>query len=94
LCGTRRAAQLWEEFWAKTVKQYGCQRSAVAAGCFCSQVLGVACAVHADDFLAEGLPSNLDQLDKLLQESMDVKILSRIGPGASRVGRYLKRKTP
>ena len=42
--------------------------------------------------LAAGLPKSLGQLDKLLSENMDIKVLPRVGPNAQSVGRYLKRE--
>eukprot|EP00971_Amphidinium_carterae_P179149 3553530-Amphidinium_carterae.1 len=48
-------------------------------------------AVHGDDFIAEGLPEGLDNLDAVISENFDAKVMPRIGPGASQLGKYLGR---
>ena len=48
--------------------------------------------VHGDDFLSVGSSKDLDALDKVLKQHLKLKILPRIGPGASDKGIYLHRE--
>ena len=48
-------------------------------------------AIHSDDIIAEGEPEKLDRLDEVLKQLVVVKVLDRVGPGATEHGQYLKR---
>ena len=50
------------------------------------------CVVHGDDFATVGDDQALDYLDEVLQGSILIKRLGRVGPGGSRAGLYLKRR--
>lgn len=81
---------MWQEFLATTFGSNGWTRVAVAAGVYYEPRLDVTCAIHGDDFLAEGEMETLAVLDSQLEAAMDVKILAKVGPGGVQSGKYLK----
>jgi hypothetical protein len=91
LYGTRRASQLWQEYLANMFLANGWERIAVCAGGYYHPKLDMTSVVHGDDFATEGEPAALDVLDEMLEESVMIKKLGRIGPGGDASGRYLKR---
>ena len=58
-----------------------------------SPQLDVTTAIHGDEFIAEGMTEALDVLEELLRIWIGIKILGRIGPGATgaQQGKILKR---
>ena len=47
--------------------------------------------VHGDDFVAVVEDDQLDHFEKVLENSMEIKRVGRLGPGRSSAGRVLKR---
>ena len=47
--------------------------------------------VHGDDFVAVAEDEQLDHLELVLENSMEIKRVGRIGPGRSSTGKVLKR---
>jgi hypothetical protein len=47
--------------------------------------------LHGDDILVEGEPEAIDHLDAVIRPLCNIKILPRVGPNCSSMGRYLKR---
>ena len=47
--------------------------------------------VHGDDFVAVAEDGQLDHFEQVLDNSMEIKQVGRIGPGPSSTGRVLKR---
>lgn len=58
---------------------------------FYSESLDATLCVHGDDFLVEGVPESLDKVDQIMSANFAVKILRRVGPGASSQGNFLNR---
>ena len=58
-----------------------------------SPQLDVTTAIHGDDFIAEGVSESLDALEDFLRTWIEIKILGRVGPGATgaQQGKILKR---
>ncbi len=63
----------------------------MAAGVFYEAIVDVTAATHGNDFLVEGTAESLNVLDQLLMSSMEVKVMTRVGPGTASSGKYLKR---
>ncbi len=89
--GTRRAAQLWQEYAASAFKRNGWTRIAVAAGMYHEPMLDMTAVIHGDDVLTEGEWESLDVLDQQLTGEMDIKSLGRVGPDGLETIKYLKR---
>lgn len=89
--GTRRASTLWQEKYTEVLLANGFCRGSAVPVIFYSESLDVTIAVHGDDFLAEGRPGCLDQLDDIMKKNFLVKILNRLGPNASTQATFLNR---
>ena len=89
--GTRRASQFWQLHVAGVFAEAGWVRCAVCPGGYYDPVRGSTTVVHADDFLTEGTDKGLDHLDVVLEASVMIESVGRVGPGAKTEGRYLKR---
>ena len=93
LCGTRMASQMWGESsdgfrWMALF--------AVGAECVLLAAYGhheddSSSVSYGDDFLAEGSERTLSELDRLLNEHLEVTAGDMIGPGRPGQTRYLKR---
>ena len=93
--GTREASKRWQEFVEGTVTAAGFLSVKNVSGLYYHPEWMVTLSCHGDDFLAEGLPQDLNRLDELMQENFEVKILPRIGPkdsgGEVSEGKHLSR---
>ena len=78
--GTREASKQWGEFVEDKVTKGGFHPVKVVPGLFFHPEWQVTLSCHGDDFLAEGLSSDLDKLDELMVKSFETKVLPRIGP--------------
>ena len=47
--------------------------------------------VHGDDFVAVAEDGHLDHFEQVLENSMEIERVGRIGPGRSSTGKVLKR---
>ena len=89
--GTRRASRLFQEHMLGVLGEAGYAALKVCHQVyFCLEADSMA-ALHGDDIIAEGEPERLNRLDEVLEQLIVVKVLDRIGPGAVKYGRYLKR---
>ena len=77
--GTREASKRWAQFIQVKLVPAGFQVSAAIPNLYWHPEWSITVACHGDDFLAEGLPHDLDRLDELMKASFEVKVLPRIG---------------
>eukprot|EP00435_Cladocopium_sp_Y103_P039764 s3333_g10.t1 len=93
--GTREASKQWGEFVEGKVSKAGFLPVKVVPGLFYHPEWQVTLSCHGDDFLAEGLSSDLDKLDESMVASFETKVLPRIGPeqwgGQAQQGSHLHR---
>ena len=83
LYGTRRAAQLWQLYLGSMFESAQWVSIKCCPNMYYSHQLDVTTAIHGDDFIAEGEADSLDVLEELLKTWIEIKILGRLGPGAS-----------
>ena len=92
LYGICRASLLLGDFTANTMMEHGSfRRIPIAAQSFHQPEWKVTTLVHGDDFISDGDSAGLDKLDSLLRQYFEIKVLPRVGPGASAEGSFLKR---
>ena len=89
--GTRRASQLYREFMVGVFDKCGYETLAISRQMFFSPRFDSLAALHGDDVIVEGEQEALDFLDQAIKPLCNVKVLPRVGPGATVMGRYLKR---
>ena len=89
--GTRRASQLYREFMVGVFDKCGYQVLKISRQMFFSPRFDSLAALHGDDVIVEGEQEALDFLDQAIKPLCNVKVLPRVGPGATVMGRYLKR---
>ena len=80
--GTREASYCWGNKIRRVKKDWGFDELLVVPNVYFHKEWEVVLTVHGDDFLAVGRASDLDRVDRMMQESYKVKILPRIGPQA------------
>ena len=89
--GTRRASQLFLEFMVKVFMKCGYQVLKTSRQIFYSVQYDSLAGLWGDDILAEAEDEGLDHLDAIIKQLCNIKVLPRVGPGHSQMGRYLKR---
>lgn len=89
--GTRRVSVLWQKKYTDVFLANGFVQCTAVTVIFFSESWDVTVCVHGDDFLAEGKPSSLNKLDEMMRANFTVKVLRRVGPGASSKGNFLNR---
>ena len=77
--GTREASRQRGLYIKHGITPAGFMGSAAIPGLYYHPEWDIMMACHGDDFLAEGLASDLDRLDELMKSKFEVKILPRIG---------------
>ncbi len=78
--GTREASKCWGNEVTDTMLAAGCTAVGVVPMTFVHEGHGYVVECHGDDFLSCGSAQALDQLDHVLTEKFDTKVLARIGP--------------
>ena len=78
--GTRETSKQGGEIVEAKVTTAGFHPVKVVLGLFYHPEWQVSLSCHGDDFLAEGMSSDLDKLDELMIASFETKVLPRIGP--------------
>ena len=89
--GTRRASRPFQEHMKGVLGEAGYAALEVCHQVYYCLEADSMAALHGDDIIAEGEPERLNRLDEVLEQLIVVKVLDRIGPGAVKYGRYLKR---
>ncbi|CAK0841766.1 unnamed protein product [Prorocentrum cordatum] len=89
--GTRRASQLFLEFMVKVFDQCGYQVLKTSRQIFYSRQYDSLAGLWGDDIIAEAESEGIDHLDAMISRLCNIKVLPRVGPGCSLMGRYLKR---
>eukprot|EP00969_Alexandrium_andersonii_P373785 15484792-Alexandrium_andersonii.AAC.1 len=68
LYGTRAAPARWEVLYTEALESFGFARGKASACCFYNAELDVRCVVRGDDFPFTGYDSDLDVVEKLMDE--------------------------
>jgi hypothetical protein len=89
--GTRRASMLFLEFMVTALSKCGYVALKITRQVFYNAQNDSMAALHGDDIIAEGESEALDRLDAALTPLCHLKVLPRVGPGGTSMGRYLKR---
>ncbi len=90
LYGTRRASNLWQAWYSKLFSSHGWASSRAFAAVFMRPGEAMM-ACHGDDILVQGPDAIHEEVEHMLRENADVKILGRVGPGHGKIGKFLKR---
>ena len=80
LYGTRKAGQAWQELIYTEMESAGFSAVVVAANAFFQPTGDIGMLAHGDDFLAEGEPTELNSLDRLLEQRFHIKKLGACRP--------------
>ena len=96
LYGTRKASALWQSYVLEVFKRYEYTAVMVEPNVLHKEEVddvddGIDAGFHGDDFLFSTTPKVADEIDKMIVDNFDIKILPRVGPGAQRQGSILKR---
>ena len=80
MCGTRDAAQNWENTYREAHEEFGVQSGKSIAMCHASsRKRGVRLVVHGDAFTALGQQEGLDWHRKVLTQRFEAKVKGRFG---------------
>ena len=79
--GTRDAGKLWEDTYTVVMESMGFKAGDSNPCVFWNEERQLMCVVHGDDFTTLGLDEDLDNFEKMLQESFEIKIRGRLGEG-------------
>ncbi|CAK0791790.1 unnamed protein product, partial [Prorocentrum cordatum] len=82
MCGAREASKCWGNEVTDTMKLEGARQVVVVPMMFVYDSFGYVTCCHGDDFLTAGAASTLDEIDRVLTNNFDAKILPRLGPPA------------
>ena len=96
LYGTRRASKLWQKHWQKVLEENQYESAVTDASLYHLPALndeddGVDVGVHGDDFFFTTVPERLQEIDKMMTEGFDIKLLGIVGPGHGDKLSFLKR---
>ena len=97
LYGMRRAANRWEEFYTKKLKEAGFIQGVASPVIFYNPVTGVRVVVHGDDFTYSGKHRQLEIVRKWMESWCEIKFRGIMGSGSGDVkereilGRTLRR---
>ena len=96
LYGTRKASALWQGYVMEVFKRYEYTPVLVEPNVLHKEVVedvddGIDIGFHGDDFLVSTTPGRADQVDEMMLQNFDIKIMPRVGPGAQKQGSILKR---
>ena len=97
LYGMRRAANRWEEFYTKKLKEAGFIQGVASPVIFYNPVTGVRVVVHGDDFTYSGKHRHLEAIRKWMEGWCEIKFRGIMGSGVGDVkereilGRTLRR---
>ena len=78
----KRAAQAWEEFYAKKLEDVGFERGEGSGVVFYNGERDVSCVCHGDDFTLVGEEAELRWLAKLMGTWFEIKVRGVLGPDA------------
>ena len=80
--GTREASKCWGDEVTNGMLAAGARQVMVIHMTFVDDGLGYVTTCHGDDFLTCADARGLDEVDRILSERWDTKVLPRIGPPA------------
>jgi len=82
LYGLRKASQLWQRLYTSVLNTYHWESCITIPCVFVKFDDDSMMATHGDDFIVEGEPKTLDDVDKIMDDNFTHKKLGRIGPDA------------
>ncbi len=93
MCGTRAAADGWQEEYSTLLVSLGFKQGDACANAFHHAAKGIVTSVHGDDLTSSGPADALDWLEAALAESYELTVSPRMGPGPqdAKEGRVLNR---
>lgn len=80
LYGFKRAAQAWEDFYAKKLESVGFKRGHGSGVVFYNVERDVSRVCRGDDFTLMGEEVELGWLEKLMREMFEIKVRAVLGP--------------
>ena len=83
MCGTRRAAEGWQDEYSATLVAEGFLQGKASACVFVHPVRKIAVSVHGDDFTVTGPKRQLDWFQQMMQGQYELTVGGRLGPGPS-----------
>ena len=91
LYGTRMASRCFGKLVGEVLKDAQFEAVAIVPNTYHHPQRDIDTVVHGDDFVAVAEDDHLNFLERVLENSMEIKRVGRIGPGRSSTGKVLKR---
>ena len=91
LYGTRMASRCFGKLVSEVLKDVQFQTVAIVPSTYHHPQRDIDTVVHGDDFVAVAEDDQLDHFERVLENSMEIKRVGRIGLGRSSAGKVLKR---
>ena len=91
LYGTRMASRCFGKLVGEVVKDAQFEAVTIVPNTYHHPQRDINTVVHGDDFVAVTEDDQLNFLERVLENSMEIKRVGRIGPGRSSAGKVLKR---
>ena len=91
LYGTRMASRCFGKLVGQVLKNAQLETVTIVPNTYHHPQRDIDTVVHGDHFVAVAGDEQLDHFERVLENSMEIKRVGRIGPGRSGTGRVLKR---
>ena len=91
LYGTRMASRCFGRLVGEVLKDAQFEAVTIVPNTYHHPQRDIDTVVHGDDFVAVAEDDHLNFLERVLENSMEIKRVGRIGPGRSSTGKVLKR---
>ena len=91
LYGTRMASRCFGKMVGEVLKDAQFETVTIVPNTYHHPQRDIDTVVHGDDFVAFAEDEQLDYFERVLENSMEIKRVGRIGPGRSSAGKVLKR---
>ena len=91
LSGTRMASRCFGKLVSEVLRDAQFETVAIVPNTYHHPQRDIDTVVHGDDFVAVAEDDQLDHFERVLENSMEIKRVGRIGPGRSSAGKVLKR---
>ena len=91
LYGTRMASRCFGKLACEVLKDARFEAVTIVQNTYHHPQRDIDTVVHGDDFVAVAEDDQLDFFGRVLENSMEIKRVGRIGPGRSSAGKVLKR---
>ena len=81
----------WQRHYTRVLRTYRWSASKVMLGFFHHRDRAGTCGCHGDDFMAESSDALRDQLDRVVKDEFNAKMLGRVGLGQLTEVKFFKR---